>query len=418
LDFRAISFQPFNALPSRVKALLTEFFAAGPETPADTWGRLTQTDDDRAAALLAVTNALAHVRADLGGTSVPATDMMRQIQLLAGDRLYAWLDKDLIARWRSAGGKFRIALANGEEETGRVRFNMGGFGGSLHPGFDIQGFTSNTKIPRIQWNYRFCDGLGDVDIDGFSPFNPFQHFTFANSDPRQWYDRYTAKFGNAGFEVDRVGGVPERPVTNTSQCPAPEDRLLPEEEAAAARLGVEFAANLSATRDLSAVEARLFVEDFPTRVLKDEQASPLAGTVAESVIRSAPTDTLEDYYLARIESDLLSVSTLESARELNEAIDSRREAEIETVEELESERDRLRESVSLERATEPRAGLSSAQEWSVERVWLVHPDQKIFGLPAGERLFVVDVGPVQIIAAREHGRYRIVSAVPRSTVQR
>ncbi len=127
------------------------------------------------------------------------------------------------------GGQFAITRADASSESGNVRFNRGGFGGSLHEGFDIQGFTSNGDIPRIQWNYRHCDGLADIDIDGYAPWDVFRHLSYANSDARQWYANYVSKFGHPHFTAVRVGGVEPDEVKTSSQCPLPGDRLSVDE---------------------------------------------------------------------------------------------------------------------------------------------------------------------------------------------
>ena len=217
MDFRAIRFKGFDALDARVQAKLGALFGDGDHVAA--WQQMTADHNDQAAGSLAIAAALARVMVFADARQLPAFEMIEQYHLLAGDRLYARLNTALFDAWRAAG-KFAISLADGGTEEGRVRFNRGQIGASLHHGFDIQGVTALNRIPRIQWNYRNCDSLADIDIDGFSPWDTFRHFTYANSDPRQWYDRFQQKFGNAGFEVERVGHVPELRVEDTSTCRA------------------------------------------------------------------------------------------------------------------------------------------------------------------------------------------------------
>ena len=121
------------------------------------------------------------------GASIGGLGMVSEIKGLAGDRAYVLLDRDAFGSWRDGGGQFAITRADGSVESGNVGFNRGGTGGSLHEGFDIQGVTGNRDVPRLQWNYRHCDGLADIDVDGYAPWDFFHHLTYANSDARQWH---------------------------------------------------------------------------------------------------------------------------------------------------------------------------------------------------------------------------------------
>ena len=81
-----------------------------------------------------------------------------------------------------------------------MAFNRGDMHGSLHKGYDIQGYTSACYIPRIHWNYRYADASADIDLDGYPPIR-WEHLTDQNSDVRCWYEAYVLKFGNPGFTV-------------------------------------------------------------------------------------------------------------------------------------------------------------------------------------------------------------------------
>jgi hypothetical protein len=106
------------------------------------------------------------------------------------------------------GAKYRLVSVKGKVEEGKFNFNRGDIGGSLHKGFDIQGYTSCCNQPRIQFNYRFSDNTADIDMDvaawywHFIP-NPW-HLTYAGSDFRQHYSMYVKKFGDPGFRVQKV----------------------------------------------------------------------------------------------------------------------------------------------------------------------------------------------------------------------
>jgi hypothetical protein len=428
MKFRATNFLAAGNLPDRIRLLLEDYFAQSPAGTPRTWDELCAGHDDQAAALLAVLRSLSRVEAILGTGSAGGLDMVTSLHLLAGDRVYARLDAELFRRWRDAGGKFRIALEGNGTETGTVRFNHGGFGGSLHDGFDIQGVTSNTKVPRMQWNYRFCDSLADIDLDGFRPIDFFHHLTYANSDPRQWYDKYLAKFGNAGFDVENVGNVPELKVEDTSSCPAPEARISGAEAAAAREVALRFGRRLAEERAFAPLAEEFFAGDFPDRVLRDERASPLAPDVAPGAIREASTDDLMGYYLARGTLDHLERAAAvrgapgpevdrpdpESAVEGDSGI-------VETAGDLAAERARLEELVRRT-AAESAAAEATGEPSLVRgitppvRTWLSVSDTEAFGYPAGTRFVVVNLPDVQLLTVRDRDEVRVLSATPRGSV--
>ena len=379
MEFRATSFDDFAALPAELRRLLEAFLSAssGPDAAAK-WVDLTSTHDDQAAAMLGVFNALAQVTMVVNGGDVSALGVVERLHLTAGDRVYADLSRPLFDDWRQQG-EFRIALADGQTEAGRVRFNRGQLGASLHRGFDVQGVTAVNRIPRIQWNYRLCDGLADIDLDGFSPFNPLQHLTYANSDCRQWYDRYQAKFGGAGFTVDRVGNVPELRVEDTSVCRLPDAQLTAAEQAGA----LNAASSVSQT--LSSQEFREWAESSRSGlapVLRDPDASPLDGEVVASVRADAPEADLFGYYTARVDVDQ-SFRVLGAARFGAAFAEAQPVTEpIETIEELRARRVQLESQAAVFRQDAARAAAGARVEPALgyrTRAWLSRTDGPTFG---------------------------------------
>jgi hypothetical protein len=424
MNYQATNFLTAGDLPDRVRSLLDDYFDRSPAGTPKSWTDLTTGHDDQAAAVLALLRSLSRVTAVLEGRTAGGLEMVAGLQLLAGDRVYARLDRDLFLNWRAAGGKFTIALEGDRTETGKVRFNRGGFGGSLHEGFDIQGVTSNSKVPRLQWNYRFCDSLADIDLDGYRPFDFIHHLTYANSDSRQWYDKYQEKFGNAGFDVEKVGNVPELKVRNTSECPAPEARLTGEEAAAARDLTLRFGRRISADRGFEPALTNFFVDDFANRVLRDEWASPLEPDVARAAIRDSTADDLEGYYLARntLFYQERSAAVLESAGPILDRLRAElvwpgENDVIETSDELAAERARLEsavhrvaaESIAADEAGEPTPVRGDTPPI---RTWLSVSDTEAFGFAPGTRFVVANLPYIQLLMVRERDEFRVLSVVP------
>jgi hypothetical protein len=358
--------------------------------------------------------------------------MVSEINLLAGDRAYVLLDRGTFGSWRNGGGQFAITRADGSVESGNVGFNRGGTGGSLHEGFDIQGITGNRDVPRIQWNYRHCDGLADIDIDGYPPWDVFHHLTYANSDPRQWYAKYVSKFGQAPFKVKKVGGVEPDEVKTTSQCPLPHDRLTDDERARAVEQALAFSSLLESSGDFraavdGAADRRLFVD-----VLRSARMSPLIGIVAPAVLEQAPPEALRDYYLARANVQL---SQIDASEGLRQAMRSRRDSTADTAlgalaEAVESSVSSLAEPVEsvdqLARArqslrADEQAGAGLRREASrfrtgpaAERepaVWLTS-DPHTRADPRLVRTVAVELPNVRLILAPDGTDFRVVSAVP------
>lgn len=207
----AHSFARFQDLPPAQSAILLRTGISDSEfTPegATVYEKWTAEHDEQAANYLAVTRTLAHLEVQWpDGRKAWAIDFVIRINRFAGDRIYAQLDREAFESWVSSGGAFKLYRADGKHETGKMKFYAGTvIGSSLHKGYDVQGFTSKSKMPRVQINYRFKDAEADIDLDGYAPLiwgfipNPV-HATYKNSDPRQWYDLLLRKVGDPGFRV-------------------------------------------------------------------------------------------------------------------------------------------------------------------------------------------------------------------------
>jgi hypothetical protein len=195
MDYAARNFVEFAALDDRVRTRLHDYFGVDSEDAAATkWLSFTAAHDDQAADVLAVARALSRVVIRPATDAITALELIDRFHLLAGDRLYARLSRPLFEAWK-ANASFQIELAGGGLEEGKVNFNHGQVGASLHDGFDIQGVTALNRIPRIQWNYRFCDALADIDLDGYSPWDLIRHPTYANSDRGNGTTSWSASSG-------------------------------------------------------------------------------------------------------------------------------------------------------------------------------------------------------------------------------
>jgi hypothetical protein len=412
MDFRAIRFKGFDALDAGVQTKLGALF--GEDDPAAAWQQLTANHDDQAALSLALAAAFARVTVFAGARQLPAFEMIEQYHLLAGDRLYVRLNTALFDAWKPEG-EFVIARADGGTEEGRVRFNRGQFGASLHHGFDIQGVTALNRIPRIQWNYRNCDSLADIDIDGFSPWDTFRHFTFANSDPRQWYDRFQEKFGNAGFDVERVGNVPELRVEDTSTCPQRERWLTADEQAGALAVVNRVAGTLAAANDMRPVIDRAAPSLLPA--LRDSEQSPLGAEVAERPLANSRDADLLGYYAARINVERLTRSVREP---LPDAIAPMRVGEradvaITTVNQLREMRQTLENEEQRQRTRMIDAAIPATVAPPLSaRAWLSVAEAAAFGYRAGTRFVAAETGELQILLAPGDRGYELLFAVPRT----
>ena len=431
MDYVATEVLPLSDLPAGTADLIRAHLGAGSDAA---WEQLATQHDDRAAALLAVCGALSRILLSLDdGRSIGGLEMVSEINLLAGDRAYVLLDRGTFGSWRNGGGQFAITRADGSVESGNVGFNRGGMGGSLHEGFDIQGITGNRDVPRIQWNYRHCDGLADIDVDGYAPWDIFHHLTYANSDVRQWYAKYVSKFGQAPFKVKKVGGVEPDEVKATSQCPLPHDRLKDDERARALDQALAFSARLESSGDFraavdGAADRRLFVD-----LLRSPQASPLIGIVAPTVLEQAPAEVLRDYYLARANVQLSQILASEGLRQamrsrrdstadpgfgaLAEAVDlsaSSLAESIESLDQLARARRSLKEDEQAGATLRREAARFRTAPASAERepaVWLTS-DPSARADPRLLRAVAVELPNVRLILVPDGADFRVASAVP------
>jgi hypothetical protein len=435
MEYVAREFLPLAQLPTEAGALIRAHLGS---TADAAWDALVAEHDDRAAAVLAICNALSRTVLGFGGgTSANALAMVTRIDLLAGDRVYFLLDTAAFEAWRGGGGQFAITRADATVESGHVQFNRGGFGGSLHEGFDIQGFTSNGDVPRIQWNYRHCDGLADIDIDGYAPWNVFQHLSYANSDARQWYAKYVSKFGHPRFTAVRVGGVEPDEVKTSSQCPLPADRLSDEERRRAVARAGAFADVLAATGDFRAAVDAFADRDLLEATLGSPDASPLVGVAAPSVLERASSQQLRDYYLARGSVQLAQVEMSDSARrrtagraaeaasdsaiaELTSAVRESANAlaiPIETPDELPRARRVLEAEEQATSARRARLMPSDVARESAQPepvAWLTTDPTRRAG--AAGRAIAVQLPTVRLILVPGDPDFRVVSAVPWSSL--
>jgi hypothetical protein len=429
MDYVATEFLPLSDLPTRTADLIRAHLSSDAA-----WEQLAAQHNDRAAALLAVCGALSRTLLKLDdGRSIGGLELVSEINLLAGDRAYLLLDRGAFDSWRDGEGQFAITRADGSVESGKVGFNRGGTGGSLHEGFDIQGITGNRDVPRIQWNYRHCDGLADIDVDGYAPWDIFHHLTYANSDVRQWYAKYVSKFGQAPFKVKKVGGVEPDEVKMTRQCPLPHDQLTDDERARAVEQARVFSSLLESSGDFraavdGAADRRLFVD-----VLRSPRMSPLIGIVAPALLEQAPPEALRDYYLARANVQLSQIDASEGLRQamrsrrdstadaalgaLAEAVDSSSSSLAEPIESL----DQLaRARRSLE--ADEQAGARLSRELAHSRtaparaerepaVWLTR-DPHATADPRLVRAVAVELPNVRLILVRDGSEFRVASAVP------
>lgn len=429
MDFVASEFVALDELHSSIADRLRRFLGTG--NPDQAWADLALAHNDRAAALLAVCHALSRI--DLhkgGGASISALEMTTDVRQLAGDRTYFVLDTSEFDAWRAASAKFTIRLADGTTETGQVRFNQGGFGGSLHEGFSVQGFTSTLKVPRIQWNYRNCDSFADIDIDRFRPLDAIRHLSYANSDPRQWWDDYVAKFGNPGFRVRRVGGVEPDEVALASQCPLDRDRLSVDERARALEIASQFEAQMRQSGDFREAVEMSTDRETTAAWLASPELSPLQGVVARSVLVEASPDELRAYYLSRAavqwrqlhrgaafeaagaEPSPATRSIAAGDAALAAAIDASTMAlsePVETIEQLTSVRRRLEVADRMNAASEPpqaRAAMR-ALDSAEPAVWLADA-----GGGPQSRTMVVQLRDVQLVLVSIGDRIEIASALP------
>lgn len=206
---QAFNFVEQEKLDPKAQLLIKHYFSSGRAPDSEiNWTSWTERYDDRAAVLYSITLAMSRLFWFDGTVWVRALDVVDEISEVAGVRIYAKLNQSFVKKWRNAGAKFQMLSVQGKVETGKFNFNKGDIGGSLHKGFDVQGYTSCCNEPRLQVNYRNSDGYADIDLDiagwlwHFIP-NP-KHLTYSGSDTRDMYKKILKKFGNPGFQVRDV----------------------------------------------------------------------------------------------------------------------------------------------------------------------------------------------------------------------
>jgi hypothetical protein len=205
---KGVDFTPWSELGAQQKGMLINFF--GNNLANASYLDLTVAEDGKAAAFLAVTNALSRVKFSPGTPNeISGLDIIEGIKEIRADRLILYLDVERIKTWLNSDLKYSIALNNKKKtfETGDIKvLDHTTASAALHCGYDYQWYTKAVKAPHLHWNVRLSDGQADVHLDGYSPWidnfipNPM-HLTYANSDVRFWYPEYVKKYGEAGFNL-------------------------------------------------------------------------------------------------------------------------------------------------------------------------------------------------------------------------
>jgi hypothetical protein len=199
-EVEAVNFARWDCLNDGLRNLLRNFWGGDDAVMPALWDGFAAEQDGRAAACLAISNALSRVAVHGCAPARTALDMLESLVEIRSDRLLVRLHRASFEQWFRGGAHFTIFLANGMKETSAVQFNRGDAWGSLHTGYTLQGYTAALRVPRVHWNYREGDSAADIDLDGYPP-TTWEHLTDRNSDARCWQAAYVAKFGYPGFEV-------------------------------------------------------------------------------------------------------------------------------------------------------------------------------------------------------------------------
>lgn len=192
-----VGFPSFSELTEVQQSLMNNYLPHA-KTSFESW---SLAHNGLATEFIANTQALERLYLKMpDGSMIQGIYLIDHINRVEGDRLKVKINSEIFNVWREAGAKYEIYRANGKIERGHFRFNHGDLGGSLHHGYDIQGYSSAMKVPRVQINYRFNDDEGDMDLDGFQPWlggiiPNFHHLSWNNSDVRCWISEYESKFG-------------------------------------------------------------------------------------------------------------------------------------------------------------------------------------------------------------------------------
>ncbi len=149
-------------------------------------------DEEAQTTFLAITNALSKVKT---ADSMTALDHVQNIDEIVGDpspklgnasvfRLYVVFNSKF-QQWIQAGAKYR-------DKGNQPRGTKSAHGHKNYP----KSRKSKDGKPNLQWSYSKDYAKGDIDLDGKS--GP-SHLTRGNSDVREFYCRYSKKYGNPGF---------------------------------------------------------------------------------------------------------------------------------------------------------------------------------------------------------------------------
>lgn len=206
-EYVAISFPEWSQVPEGLKTLLTPYLLAnGAGSIEQIYESWIIKKNEQASSLFGTMHALSNIQIDYGGGKVESAALMvGPILSLKGDRIQVKLDVQKFETWRKNKGRY-ISRNGKDLERGEIKFHTGSaMGGSLHCGYDIQGFTSRSKPPSVQWNFRYKDSVADIDMDGHKPTfwgipNP-SHYTYRNSDVRFWFGKFLKKYATPGFNV-------------------------------------------------------------------------------------------------------------------------------------------------------------------------------------------------------------------------
>ncbi|MEQ1877824.1 MAG: hypothetical protein ABL958_14370 [Bdellovibrionia bacterium] len=209
-EWVAVKFPAWEQVPAGLKNLLTPYLMAnGTGDVAKIYESWIVQKNEQASSFFGIMHALSNIQIDYGGGKVEtAALMVGPIMALKGDRIQVKLDVARFEAWRANKGKYAARLGT-KVETGNVGFHTGTtIGGSLHCGYDIQGFTKRANPPSVQWNLRYKDAAADIDMDGNSPgfwkiFPNPKHYTYRNSDVRFWFDKFLKRFETPGFAVQK-----------------------------------------------------------------------------------------------------------------------------------------------------------------------------------------------------------------------
>ncbi|HEX4923699.1 MAG TPA: hypothetical protein VFV50_06420 [Bdellovibrionales bacterium] len=209
--FVATQFPAWSKVSPRIRPLLEAYLAKlfnGQGDAESAYKAWLAKYNEQGSSLFATLHTLASIRISYGaGQDDDALSMIVAIDAVKGDRIRAVLDPSRFEAWRSSGGRY-ATRNGGKDEAGEVKFNgHTTMGGSIHCGYDIQGYTKRGNPPSVQWNYRFKDSMADIDMDGHKPNwvgipNP-KHYSYRNSDVRFWFDKYLKKYGTPGFQVEK-----------------------------------------------------------------------------------------------------------------------------------------------------------------------------------------------------------------------